>query len=218
MNKFLILSAAAAAIAAAGPALADSMATATTDLNVRAGPGTGNPVIGVIGAGEPVSVGACIESGGWCSVAFDGGEGWVSRAYLTGMSGRVVVSDEATSAVRVDRPASPGAGAGAVAGGATGAVAGAIVGGPAGAAIGGAAGLVAGGATGQALDPPAEVRTYVTSHQLRPVRIDGDVVVGSTLPETVVLEPVPDYRYEYVYVNDRPMLVEPGTRRVVYVY
>jgi hypothetical protein len=218
MSKFLMISAAAAAIAAASPALADSMATATTNLNVRAGPGTGNPVIGVIGAGDPVSVGACTESGGWCSVAFEGGEGWVSRAYLTGMSGRAVVSDEATSAVRVDRPQSSGAGAGAVAGGATGAVAGAIVGGPAGAAIGGAAGLVAGGATGQALDPPAEVRTYVRTHRIRPVEVNDEIVVGGTVPDTVVLRPIPDYQYDYVYMNDRPVLVEPRSRRIVYVY
>lgn len=116
------------------------------------------------------------------------------------------------------KPSSPGAGAGMVAGGATGAVAGAIVGGPAGAAIGGVAGAITGGATGQVLDPPGEVRTYIRSNRMRPVRLEGSYVVGSTLPETVELRRVPNYDYDYVYVNDRPMLVEPGTRRIVYVY
>jgi len=44
------------------------------------------------------------------------------------------------------------------------------------------------------------------------------VVVGASLPQTVVLNNVPDYRYQYVYVNDTPVLVDPLTRRIVYVF
>ena len=36
--------------------------------------------------------------------------------------------------------------------------------------------------------------------------------------QTVVLNNVPDYRYQYVYVNDTPVLVDPVTRRIVYVF
>lgn len=216
MKRLMILSAAAIAIGAAYPAMAE-MATATTDLNVRAGPGTANPVIGTIGAGQSVDVGACTE--GWCSVAMSNGEGWVSSKFLAGAGGtHVIISNEQTSAVRTNRPSSDGAGAGFVAGGATGAVAGAIVGGPVGAAVGGVGGAIVGASAGTVLDPPAQVRTYVTTNQMRPVYLDGDIVVGSTLPGTVELREVPDYEYRYVYVNDRPMLVEPGSRKIVYVY
>jgi hypothetical protein len=93
-------------------------------------------------------------------------------------------------------------------------VTGALVGGPIGAAVGG----VAGGALGAAVNPPPEVRTYVTSNPVEPVYLEGEVVVGARLPETVVLRPVPDYEYRYVYVNRQPVLVEPATRRIVYVY
>ncbi len=105
-----------------------------------------------------------------------------------------------------------------MAGGVTGAVAGAIVAGPAGALVGGVAGTVAGGATGTIIDPPAPVRDYVVQNEFEPVYLDGEVVVGAGLPETVELREIPDYEYRYVYVNGQPALVEPGTRRIVYVY
>ncbi len=69
-----------------------------------------------------------------------------------------------------------------------------------------------------AVMPPAAVGTYVTSNPLNPVTYGGDVVVGASLPRTVTLQPVPDYRYQYVYVNDQPVLVDPATRRIVYVF
>lgn len=218
MNKLMMIPVAAIAVAAAAPAFAE-MATVTTDLNVRAGPGTQNPVIGRVGAGQSVNVNGCLETGGWCSIATSQGEGWVSSGYLSGGGTHVIIDDNSTAAVRVDRPtASPGAGAGFVAGGATGAVAGAVVGGPVGAAIGGVGGAIVGGSAGQALDPPARVRTYVSANRMNPVRLQGNYVVGATIPADVELRQVPDYQYEYVYVNDRPMLVEPSSRRVVYVY
>src|SRR5262245_24530161 len=77
MRKLVMLSAAALAITAA-PAMADMIAAATTDLNVRAGPGTQYPVIGVIGAGQSVNVEGCLNGGGWCKV----GDGWASAKYL----------------------------------------------------------------------------------------------------------------------------------------
>lgn len=65
--------------------------------------------------------------------------------------------------------------------------------------------------------PPVEVGTYVTTHRLDPVYLDGEVVTGATLPDTVELREIPDYDYRYVYVNNQPALVDPGTRRIVYV-
>jgi len=34
----------------------------------------------------------------------------------------------------------------------------------------------------------------------------------------VMISAVPNYRYSYVRINDRPILVDPGSRRIVYVY
>ena len=45
--------------------------------------------------------------------------------------------------------------------------------------------------------------------------------IGSTLPETVEVhrfEEVPDVNYEYVVVDNRTVLVEPGTRKIVKIY
>jgi Protein of unknown function (DUF1236)/Bacterial SH3 domain len=219
MRKLLILSAATAALMSAGAAYADTMAMASRDLNVRAGPGTMNPVVGVIGSGQSVNIQGCEQSGRWCTVVFDGGEGWVSAKYLSGGfdAGQVVVTEQPTGAIRTVRPASPAAGTGALVGGAGGAVAGAVIGGPVGAAVGGVAGVIAGGTTGSVLDPPRRVRTYVSSHRMEPVYLNDRITVGSSLPDTVELREIPDYQYRYVYVNDRPMLVEPRSRRVVYV-
>ncbi|MHA6687107.1 DUF1236 domain-containing protein [Mesorhizobium sp. A556] len=42
-------------------------------------------------------------------------------------------------------------------------------------------------------------------------------MTGATLPDTVVLGDIPDYEYRYVNVNGQPVLVEPQSRRIVYV-
>ena len=47
--------------------------------------------------------------------------------------------------------------------------------------------------------------------------LEGEVVVGATVPESVTLSVVPDYDYRYVYINGQRALVDPGTRQIVYV-
>ena len=41
--------------------------------------------------------------------------------------------------------------------------------------------------------------------------------VLATEGETVEIREIPDYEYRYVYVNGQPVLVEPESRRIVYV-
>ena len=102
-------------------------------------------------------------------------------------------------------------------GAAGGAVTGAIVGGPAGAAVGG----VAGAAIGAAIDPPPQkVVTYVRQAPAPTTRVvvKEKVVVGRSLPETVVVTPVPDDpKYAYAIVNDQRVIVEPSSRKVIQV-
>lgn len=102
---------------------------------------------------------------------------------------------------------------GTAAGAAGGAVTGALVGGPVGAAVGG----VAGAALGTAIQPPQHVEHYVVQQPVQPVTLHGDVAVGAALPANVALHPVPDYDYQFAYVNDTRVLVEPRSRQVVYV-
>jgi hypothetical protein len=216
MKKLLI--SASVILAGIAPALAQQAVT-TTNLNVRAGPGSQEEVIGRLASGQAVTIDGCVDRGKWCKVLLPEGEGWVSARYLSGefATGGVMVTEQPTAAIRTDRPASPGTTTGVITGGAAGAVTGAVVGGPVGAAIGGAAGMIAGGTTGAMIDPPDRVRTYVRQNTLEPVVVEGNVAVGSTLPPDVSFHPIPDYRYEYVYVNGQPVLVEPGSRRIVYV-
>jgi len=111
-------------------------------------------------------------------------------------------------------PATTGGGA---AGGATsGAIAGAVVGGPVGAVVGGVAGAVIGDVSEDALTP--ETRTYVLEHKTESVVIDGDVAVGTAVPETVQIQTIPDVQYGYIYVEDRPVLVDPQSRQIVHIY
>ena len=79
----------------AGPGLAQTAATATTDLNIRSGPGPQYEVIGVINANDGTTVNGCLEGSKWCMVAHNGGEGWVYSDYLAAdLSGEPVVLTE----------------------------------------------------------------------------------------------------------------------------
>jgi len=108
---------------------------------------------------------------------------------------------------------------GAAAGATTGAVTGAVVGGPVGAAVGAGVGAIAGGI---ADDTRPRFRTYVEGRHVSSYRFNGDVRVGADLPESgVTYYEVPrEYgvtKYRYTVVNDRTVLVEPGTHRIVQV-
>lgn len=42
--------------------------------------------------------------------------------------------------------------------------------------------------------------------------------VGTALPDTGELHEVPNVQYRYVLIDDRTVLVDPGTRKIVKVY
>jgi hypothetical protein len=108
----------------------------------------------------------------------------------------------------------------AVTGAVGGAATGAIVGGPVGAVVGGVIGAIIGTAVEP---PPAEVVAYVEGQTMDPVFLSGQVVVGATVPASVVLQPVPsdvyvapDGRaYGYAVVNGHPVVVDMQTRAIV---
>jgi hypothetical protein len=108
---------------------------------------------------------------------------------------------------------------GVAAGATTGAVTGAIVGGPVGAAVGAGVGAVAGGI---ADDSRPRFRSYVSERRIPSYRYEREVRVGEDLPEAgVTYYEVPsEYgvtRYRYTAVNDRTVLVDPSTHRIVQV-
>jgi hypothetical protein len=84
--------------------------------------------------------------------------------------------------------------------------------------VGGAVGGTVGAAVGTAVDIPAAVISAVTGLPGPSVVVKERVVVGEPLPEYVELRPVPSHtEYRYAVVNDRRVIVEPRTRRVIRV-
>jgi hypothetical protein len=108
---------------------------------------------------------------------------------------------------------------GAATGAATGAVTGATVGGPVGAAVGAGAGAIAGGI---ADDTRPRFRSYVSERRVPSYRYEHEVRVGADLPSSgVTYYEVPsEYgvtKYRYTVVNDRTVLVDPSSHRIIQV-
>jgi hypothetical protein len=92
-----------------------------------------------------------------------------------------------------------------------GARAGGQVGGPIGEAVGGTVGA----AVGLGLEIPNAVISSIPDRGPSVV-VHERVVVGEPLPATVELRPVPSHtEYRYAVVNDRRVIVEPRTRKVI---
>ena len=95
--------------------------------------------------------------------------------------------------------------------------------GPVGAIVGGTIGGVVGGVGGiLGVDARPRFRHYVVEEHRPSYRYEGDVRVGAVLPEAGVTyyEVPPEYGvrdYRYTVINDRPVLVDPRTRRIVEV-
>jgi uncharacterized protein YraI len=199
-NIFL---AGAVLVASAGFAHAEMAATAINDLNVRAGPGPQYPSVGIATRGSSAYLDGCIQGSRWCRVDVNGVRGWVYAEYLQVQHegapvvveqnqttlGVPVVTYETTASVV---PAEPQPGPGDELLGPVGDV--------------------------DAITPPAEVRTYIDTTPAQTVQLGGDVVVGAEVPADVAFQEVPNYEYRYTRINDRPVLVDPSTRRIVYVY
>jgi hypothetical protein len=124
-----------------------------------------------------------------------------------------------TPAIAFAQSNPPAAQGGAVGGATTGAVGGAIVGGPVGAVVGGVGGAVVGAIIG---DQTPRFRQYVVEQRVPSYSYAEPIAVGTVLPEDgIVYRQVPaEYgatQYRYTVINGQPVLVEPGTRRIVQV-
>ncbi|KQQ61403.1 MULTISPECIES: DUF1236 domain-containing protein [Rhizobium/Agrobacterium group] len=198
MNKKLKLMIAGGALTLlAGYANAAMVATTASDISVRSGPGEDYPEVGLATRGSDAVLDGCLDGSAWCRIEVNGVRGWANADYLNVMyEGAPVVLRERRSEINVpvvtyEKTSNVQSEPNP-----------------------GDPNL---GRVGE-VDPPENVMTYIERHPGQVVRIDGDVAIGSTLPATAELVQIPDYEYSYVMVNDRRVLVEPTTRRVVYVY
>lgn len=198
MNKKLKIMIAGGAFALlAGYANAAMVATTATDLSVRSGPGEDYPEVGLATRGSDAVLDGCIDGSAWCRVEVNGLRGWANADYLNVMyEGAPVILRERRSDVNVpvvtyEKTSDVQAEPNP-----------------------GDPNL---GRVGE-VNPPEQVMTYIDQHPGETITYDGDVVVGTTVPAGAQMVAVPDYEYSYVRINDRAVLVEPSTRRVVYVY
>lgn len=218
MRKLFATTALAATIVA-GAASAQTMATAGTDLNLRSGPGNWHEVVGVIANGAEVPVAGCLEASNWCQVTYEGQEGWAYGDYLTTTVGQEVQplypNREVVGVTVIEPPAADSQGADTAVGASAGAAAGALIGGP----LGAVAGAAIGGTAAASAEPAPEIRTYITENPQEPVFLEGEVVIGAGVPDTVTLYEIPEQPdYRYVTINSQPVLVNPENRQIVYIY
>ncbi|MFK3776983.1 DUF1236 domain-containing protein [Agrobacterium sp. NPDC089420] len=183
----------------AGYANAAMVATTASDISVRSGPGEDYPELGLATRGSNAVLDGCMDGSSWCRIEVNGMRGWAHADYLNVMyeGSPVVLKDRRTElsvpVVTYETTSSvqaePNPGDQNL------------------------------GRVGDVdITPPETVITYMDEHPADTVTFDGDVVVGSTLPRDTRLVEIPDYQYRYVRVNDVPVLVEPSTHRIVYVY
>lgn len=204
LRNTIFVAAVTAAASLSIPASAATVATAMTPLNIRSGPGPQYSIVGAIPDHGQATIIGCIQGSLWCQVSYNGRQGWAYSQYLTAqLSGRSLIVAERLNdipAVTYQAPVET-VGSAVVAPAITGT-------------------LIERPAAAQPLliSPPPTVGSYVVSHPVTPVYLNGEVVEGVGLPENVTLAPVPGYDYEYAYVNNQPVLVEPSTRRIEYIY
>ena len=199
----IFIAAVTAAAALSSPVSAAMVVSAMTPLNIRSGPGPQYSVIGSIPDRGQATVTGCIQGSLWCQVAYNGTQGWAYSQYLTAtLSGRSIAVAESVSALPAVTYQTPVETVGTAVYVPT--VTGTLIAPPADPPL--------------VLYPPPPVGRYVVSHPVAPVFLNGEVVEGVGLPKDVALAPVPGFDYEYAYINNQPVLVEPQTRRVRYIY
>ncbi|TCL74784.1 DUF1236 domain-containing protein [Rhizobium sp. BK251] len=205
--KTNIILAGALLLASTGLARAEMVATTINDLNIRSGPGPQYPSAGLATRGSTAVLGGCIEGSRWCRIDVNGVRGWAYAQYLeVQQNGAPMIVEEhradlGVPSVTYEQPD----------GMIVSSVQPPVQPSPDDDLIGPVEEV-------DPITPPTTVRTYIDENPVDAVRLNGDVVVGATVPQTVTVRTIPDYQYSYMRVNDRPVLVDPGTRRIVYVY
>lgn len=70
-------------------------------------------------------------------------------------------------------------------------------------------------------DQQSKVRAYVVKEKPASVKVTESVAVGAALPSSVTLRALPSdvgvTQYRYAIVNDKTVLVEPSSRKIVQI-
>jgi uncharacterized protein YraI len=201
------VSLAATLLLAASGAQAATAAMTTDPLNLRTGPGPGYVVTSVLPAGTSVSVLGCVDNSNWCRVDAAGTVGYVYSDYLNiGTPAAAVLLGSTWKTIGVMTEVDNSNGATVTSADPSGVLAGRDA-------------VALGDRSNSGRLEPTEVwTTYVRANPVTPIYLDGEVMLGVGVPETVTLYEVPESEFRYVTINDRTVLVEPKGRRVVYVY
>ncbi|RWM25615.1 DUF1236 domain-containing protein [Mesorhizobium sp.] len=80
------------------------------------------------------------------------------------------------------------------------------------------AGIGAAAADTVVLQPEQEtvIKEYVKKQPLASVKLPGvELNVGTAVPDTVELHEVPNVKYRYTVIDNRTVVVDPGTRKVI---
>lgn len=64
---------------------------------------------------------------------------------------------------------------------------------------------------------PDTALKYVATHRPLSVDLGYEAQVGAAIPADIRLRDIPGSRYQYVYIDDRPVFVDGQTRRIVKV-
>ncbi len=200
-RKLLAAVAVLAGLLVSGQALAFP-SYAATHLNIRSGPGPQYPVLGITGFNNKVDVHGCLADISWCDVTWKGVEGWAAGEYLdydatdavvllTQVGGSVGIPVLTYTAVDAVAPVTP---------------------------LGAIVSVMPTGVAPVAVTVPSTVHAYVSTQTVDPVYVTGEVVIGAVLPTAVPLYAIPQSPYQFTIVNGQRVLVETGTRKVVYLY
>lgn len=95
MRRLILWAVALAAGLALPMAAMASPGFVTTNLNLRAGPSTGFPVVDTIPDGARVNIHGCLSDYAWCDVSWSGARGWADSNYLQSLydGRRVLIVD-----------------------------------------------------------------------------------------------------------------------------
>lgn len=193
---------------AAGTALATVLMAApafavdgysTAHLNLRTGPGTQYPVVGVMEYNVRSQITGCLADYSWCSITVAGLSGWASADYL--------VTDEGGQILKISQSGSSTGIPIVAAADVTAIVAPATVG-----VVVGPAGNVA------AIVPEPAVVQYISATPVPVVHVEGELVVGAVVPAAVQLYQIPNSTYVYAMINQVPVVVDPAARTIVYIH
>ncbi|KRA47177.1 DUF1236 domain-containing protein [Devosia sp. Root635] len=64
---------------------------------------------------------------------------------------------------------------------------------------------------------PQTAADFAVANPVTSVEVEGDAVVGYVLPDGTAISTIPDSHYGYVYLGDRPALVDQSNRTVVWI-